>query len=402
MKNILCLFLLMTTFVAAQNYFPFKEGDALLYQEVHSNGIDANRGSYTIVELDTTIEHNGNYYVKYLDNIYYYNDTINNVLHARGLTGNDVLIDFNLGAGSSVSFPYYSYWGFTVQPQSSEYLLGRDRSVFSLKYFDGNEASTLNFADSIGISFLYSMLNYGPGLYSRDYTYIKQIRHKGKFTPEHLLNIEVADSLITYIHDYPQGSSITLKSEITPDESFGTSFICEVILVSAIGEIKDSVIKYHSSGAPYVYWYTPETEIETGDTLKYRFSGIDIGLNPTRVWAPESGFAKKIIESVTSIGIYSIDNPGGFSLKQNYPNPFNPVTNIKYELETESYVLLEVFDITGVKIATLVHNKQFAGKYSATFDANKLSSGIYFYRINITDKSGKPVFSAGNKMLLLK
>lgn len=70
-----------------------------------------------------------------------------------------------------------------------------------------------------------------------------------------------------------------------------------------------------------------------------------------------------------------------FSLKQNYPNPFNPVTRINYELKSKGNVLLQVFDITGRKVRTLVDQAQPAGQYSVYFDAALLSSGIYYYTL---------------------
>jgi len=76
---------------------------------------------------------------------------------------------------------------------------------------------------------------------------------------------------------------------------------------------------------------------------------------------------------------------GDYKLFQNYPNPFNPNTKIKYQLTKNSFVLLEVFDINGREIKTLVDKKQNSGEYEYVFNAENLSSGIYFYRLSINN-----------------
>ena len=85
-----------------------------------------------------------------------------------------------------------------------------------------------------------------------------------------------------------------------------------------------------------------------------------------------------------------------FKLEQNYPNPFNPNTIIRYELKTESFVKLDVYDITGKLISSLVNKKQRAGKYEAVFSGDGLPSGVYVYRLS----TGK--FTEYKKMILLK
>ena len=73
--------------------------------------------------------------------------------------------------------------------------------------------------------------------------------------------------------------------------------------------------------------------------------------------------------------------PRAFSLAQNYPNPFNPTTTIEFSLPTAAHVTLKVFDILGREIATLADKLDPAGVNSVRFDASRLSSGVYYYRI---------------------
>ena len=93
--------------------------------------------------------------------------------------------------------------------------------------------------------------------------------------------------------------------------------------------------------------------------------------------------------------------PATFSLSQNYPNPFNPSTKISYQLPTDGMVRLEVFNILGKTVATLVNEEKPAGKFTVTFDGSAFTSGIYFCRINAISQNGKS-FSQTNKMILVK
>jgi hypothetical protein len=79
----------------------------------------------------------------------------------------------------------------------------------------------------------------------------------------------------------------------------------------------------------------------------------------------------------------AIEIPKSFTLHQNYPNPFNPSTEITYELEKSGHVSLEVFDISGNKVRTLVNGYRSVGVHETTFHASNLASGVYFCRMKI-------------------
>ncbi len=74
--------------------------------------------------------------------------------------------------------------------------------------------------------------------------------------------------------------------------------------------------------------------------------------------------------------------PAVFALSQNYPNPFNPTTLIHYSIASASHVTLKVYDLLGREVAVLVNGPLAAGAYTAQFDASRLSSGAYFYRLD--------------------
>ncbi|MFA6541181.1 MAG: N-acetylmuramoyl-L-alanine amidase [Bacteroidota bacterium] len=89
-------------------------------------------------------------------------------------------------------------------------------------------------------------------------------------------------------------------------------------------------------------------------------------------------------------------SPLTYKLSQNYPNPFNPSTTIYFEIPEKQRVVLKVFDIVGREVATLVDAELNAGRYSKVFDASRLSSGMYFYRIGTTN------YREVKKMMLMK
>lgn len=94
--------------------------------------------------------------------------------------------------------------------------------------------------------------------------------------------------------------------------------------------------------------------------------------------------------------------PKNFILKQNYPNPFNPRTVINYDLKISSYVRLIVYDITGREVQRLVDQRQTAGEYEVDFMGKFVSSGVYLYRMQVTDEKGNATFSDTKKMILIK
>jgi hypothetical protein len=98
--------------------------------------------------------------------------------------------------------------------------------------------------------------------------------------------------------------------------------------------------------------------------------------------------------------VISVDNitvlPSSYSLEQNYPNPFNPSTKIKYSIKDAGFVSIQVFDIFGREVTKLINLFQPSGNYEITFDAVNLTSGIYYYKLNINN------FTETKKMLLIK
>lgn len=104
------------------------------------------------------------------------------------------------------------------------------------------------------------------------------------------------------------------------------------------------------------------------------------------------------IDENNPIGIHKNGNeiPSSFDLKQNYPNPFNPSTKIEYSIPKQETVKIEVYDVIGNKLRDIVSETKPAGMYVVEFNANNLSSGIYFYKMTAGE------FVKVNKMILVK
>ncbi len=141
---------------------------------------------------------------------------------------------------------------------------------------------------------------------------------------------------------------------------------------------------------------TSWSEVNTGLTNKlvvalaatetYLFAGTNTG-----VWR------RPLAEMITSdVGSSLLGLPTGFSLSQNYPNPFNPTTTIRYELSKSSMVRLSVYDILGRELSVLVNERKNGGSYEVKFDAARLASGVYFYKLQAGD------YVQTRKLLILK
>ncbi len=95
------------------------------------------------------------------------------------------------------------------------------------------------------------------------------------------------------------------------------------------------------------------------------------------------------------VATLSNELPANYSIS-NYPNPFNPTTTINYQLPENGFVTIKVYDMLGKEVATLVDGNRTAGYHNVTFDASRLTSGIYICTITANN------FIQSKKMLLMK
>tara|TARA_R110000868_G_scaffold259361_6_gene517374 strand:- start:27223 stop:28677 length:1455 start_codon:yes stop_codon:yes gene_type:complete len=107
-------------------------------------------------------------------------------------------------------------------------------------------------------------------------------------------------------------------------------------------------------------------------------------------------FGFRVVDNILSTSYEFEDEPTEFSVSQNYPNPFNPSTQISYVLPEASHVKLDIINMLGQLVETLVNEGKTSGSYTVSFDAAGLSSGVYFYTI----QAG--AFTQTKRMLLIK
>jgi Secretion system C-terminal sorting domain len=152
-------------------------------------------------------------------------------------------------------------------------------------------------------------------------------------------------------------------------------------------------------------WVTEPSGFDAFD-YRVRYVGQDVASHfpknpwnmPKDTWTNSPVKADQEKDPYTSLtGVKTVSqNPMTYSLSQNYPNPFNPSTKINFSIQKAGVVTLKIYNILGQEVATLVNYDLKPGAYSATFDASRLSSGVYFYTIH----SGN--FVQSKKMMLLK
>lgn len=138
-----------------------------------------------------------------------------------------------------------------------------------------------------------------------------------------------------------------------------------------------------TSSIAHSYSYT-DRNLASG-IYNYRLKQIDFNGN----------FEYFNLSNEVNIGV-----PTKFELSQNYPNPFNPSTKINYDLPVDGKVSLKIFDMSGKEVMSLVNETVTAGYNSVSFNGSNLSSGIYFYRINVEGNGSS--FVSTKKMTLIK
>ena len=126
---------------------------------------------------------------------------------------------------------------------------------------------------------------------------------------------------------------------------------------------------------------------------------LSLALSGTNLFAGTyrgSVWKRPLSEMITSVERYKTNLPTQFTLRQNYPNPFNPSTNISFDIPSNTFVSLKIFDALGREVSVVLSEELSAGSYSWRWDGTNLASGMYFYRL----QAG--TYTETKKLLLLK
>ncbi|MFA6587844.1 MAG: peptidoglycan DD-metalloendopeptidase family protein [Patescibacteria group bacterium] len=158
----------------------------------------------------------------------------------------------------------------------------------------------------------------------------------------------------------------------------------DVVMACRYGQYSSAIHSFLSTGSSFLYqayWWRAE-----GYGWDYT-NGFIMG----KFNASGSGLMKQNTETEEDVSL-----PKEFALSQNYPNPFNPTTTISYTLPQAGEVSLEVYNLLGQKVETILNEYQEAGEYAKTWEASRYASGVYFYRLSAGS------FTQTKKMLLVK
>ena len=160
---------------------------------------------------------------------------------------------------------------------------------------------------------------------------------------------------------------------------------------TAIGD-GGAIVRTTNGGATWTLQTSGTTRTLYGVSFTDANTGAAVGEGGTILRTSNGGTT--FVEPIGSRGV-----PNQYVLQQNYPNPFNPTTNISFNLPADAFVSVKVYNMLGQEVATLADREEFTeGENEIEFNAQNLSSGVYFYRIVVNDGQ----FQQVKKMMLLK
>lgn len=285
----------------------------------------------------------------------------------------------------------------TITPNQAIFVVSEGATVtYKLNYTDGNAGDVITYSTEEALP-AGATLNASTGAFS--------------WTP-----------------NYTQGRTLayTIKAKATDKGGLVSNVITTSIIVNNVNRAPyftsfpaaEVIVPVHN--VPFYYTFPWTAKDDDGDNVVFSLvvapTGASISTTGLFSWSPtvqQAGQAYLVtvqisdgtlVDSKTVIvraddKVLDIENeaiPSVYALSQNYPNPFNPTTSIKFALPKESNVKLSVYTILGEEIALLVNRVMPAGNHQVEFNASKLNSGMYIYKIEANN------FVSVKKMILIK
>ena len=294
--------------------------------------------------------------------------------------------------------------GVTFLNSQDGWIFGRNFSLWETS--DGGGTWSGSFVDSAKA--IVGIAPTAPGKFSvffEDGTNVKtnndgQTWSSGPTFPQRINHVAVFGTTIWVVGDSgfvarSVSSSAWIFISISITENLRGVFVVNDTSAYVAGD--DGKIYYTiDDGSNWYAQYTADSHDLNAIVFTDNTHGYAVGNGGTILTTMSSGTLTDVRPVLSQI-------PNEFILFQNYPNPFNPRTEIRWQMADGGYVTLRVYDVMGREVATLVNQQLQPGSYQIPFNGSNLASGVYFYRFDVSGRSGtKHLYSHVNKMLLLK
>lgn len=300
--------------------------------------------------------------------------------------------NINVKVAEALGFNYPTQTEFEITPDNTEVDIYSDFIGENIVLYEGISSGFLNLYDNshsnVGD---YNIHLSGLGLYDyvsfnflpdKDFSYLVDNNYELSFyvkgdAAESQIDLRFIDTKIDST-DHPWRRTITLNEHIVKYDNEWKKIGIPLSEFRDVGSWDDG-------------WHASEGKFDWKAVDKFEIVAEHHILNGKNFWFDEI----KILDPKT-VGLKTIDDIKSFDLKQNFPNPFNPNTIIAYQIPKDSRVIIKIYDLLGQELYTPVDEYQNKGQYKLSFSGEKLSSGIYIYKIFAEE------FIAAKKMILIK
>jgi len=253
-----------------------------------------------------------------------------------------------------------------------------DGSFFLYSSFPANGALNSIYCNDFNNDFFVDVL-LGTGFYSPPDDKIIMLFNDGfgNFTQSNTYSIQMNPN-------YAVGSDLNSDGylDVACAHNNGSSFNVSVLLNDSTGLLNSPTYFGNDTYSPFAIITADFNNDEAIDIAAANAGGGNISVFYN--------------EKVTGINEQENFPISDFVLYQNYPNPFNPNTTIQFEIPQDGLVTLKIYNILGAEVTTLVNEEKSGGRYEVNFNASSLSSGVFFYKIQVND------FIDMKKMILMK